>query len=117
MPKVVNRSRGTLVAAGLVRAAGFRARLRGLIGSRPREGLALLIAPCRAVHTWFMNRPIDVLFLDGDGRVVRLVEGMRPFRFGPFVPRARAVIEVEAGQAAASGTRPGDVLEIVGDGE
>lgn len=45
------------------------ARARGLLFGG-EEGRALLLAPCRDVHTVGMSRRIDVAFLDGSGTVL-----------------------------------------------
>ena len=79
-------------------AEGFLARARGLIGRPPPPpGEGLLIPRCNAIHTFFMSYPIDATFLDGDGRVVKTVRNIRPWR--PFVwggLRARQVLETAA---------------------
>jgi uncharacterized protein len=73
-------------------AKGFRARLLGLAF---RRGAAdpLLIPRCRSVHTFGMRFPIDVVFLDGDGCVLRVVERVPPRRI-VSCRGARAVVEV-----------------------
>lgn len=109
---LVNRTRETILAEEVIKAETLGTRLRGLIGTQLRENAALVISPCLAIHTWFMRHAIDILFLDGEGRVVHLVEGMRPYRISPLVFRATMVVETPAGRVAASGTRLGDRLEI-----
>ena len=79
-------------------AEGFLARACGLIGQPPPPpGEGLLIPHCNAIHTFFMSYPIDATFLDGEGRVVKTVRNVRPWR--PFVWggfRARQVLETAA---------------------
>lgn len=88
-------------------------RLRGLLARPPlRPGEALLIRPCNGVHTCGMGYPIDVVFLDRDGRVVRVVVALRPWRFVPWVRGARAAIELPAGAAAACGLLRGDRVDV-----
>ena len=74
------------------------ARIRGLIGRRGLPaGEGLLIERCNAIHTFFMRFPIDATFYDREGRVVRIVRGIRPWR--PFVWggwRAVKVLETAA---------------------
>ena len=43
-----------------------------------------MIEPCRMVYTLRMAFPIDVLHLDGEGRVVRVVANLPVWRFGPL---------------------------------
>ncbi len=57
-------------------------RMRGLIGRNPPPpGEGLLIPRCNAIHTLFMRYPIDAVFFDRSGRVVKTVRGIRPWRF------------------------------------
>lgn len=99
---------GKVVATAVRRADSFCLRLQGLMFRRllhPGEGL--LIQPCKAVHTHFMRFPLDVVFLDGDNRVVHVIRGMAPWGQSPYVKEAAAVLELAAGTAA---TAPGDLL-------
>lgn len=89
---------------------GFLGRFRGLIGrERPAAGEALLIEPCRQVHTLFMRYPIDVVHLSRDGEVLA-VETLKPWRLGRWVLRSARVLELRAGEAErlglALGVRP-----------
>ena len=80
------------------------ARLRGLLG-RPPDTPPLLLAPARSVHTCGMRRPIDVVFLDADLRVVKVVTHLMPWR-AARAARATAVLELPAGTATmAEGDR------------
>ena len=82
-------------------AERFTERLRGLIGRNGLErGKGMLIVRCNCIHTFFMRFPIDATFLDGQGRVVKTVKGVRPWR--PWIWggwRARSVLETAAGPA------------------
>ena len=70
-------------------------RARGLIGRPPPEpGTVMGFRRCNAIHTFFMGYPIDATFLDRDGRPVRTVRDIPPWRplvWGGF--RARSVLE------------------------
>lgn len=106
-----NVTRDTMLAsrAGCARTA--RERTRGLIGrERLDPGEGLVIARCRQVHTFWMRFPIDVLFVDGRGAVVRTCRNLRPRRVSPVSWRARCAIELPAGTVEQSGTAPGDFI-------
>ena len=98
------------VLASADTAATRRERRKGLLGRDGLEG-AMVIAPCRWVHTIGMRFPIDVAFLDADGLVIRTVQ-MPRHRLGMPVVRARSVIEAEAGAFARWGVHVGDVIEL-----
>ena len=85
-------------------------RMRGLLGRDGLEpGSGMLIDAAPSVHMFFMRFPIDVVFLDRDRKVVRVVERLRPWRVAG-ARRAAAALELPAGAAAAAGVEIGDVL-------
>jgi uncharacterized membrane protein (UPF0127 family) len=107
----LNRVEGGVVCERCTVAATPFARMRGLLGrSELPPGEGMLLRPAGSVHTAFMRFPIDVVFLDGERRVVRIVPALRPWRFAS-ARRADAVLELGAGECARVGLREGDVLE------
>lgn len=112
--RVVNMSRGTVLADRVQVADTWAGRLRGLLG-RPAlaPGEGLLITPCRAVHTFGMRYPIDVVYVSRDGHVVLVDYRMQPSRRGPWVRAAAWVLELPAGSARATGVAAGDRLALV----
>ena len=50
-------------------------RLAGLLGSR-HDKAPLVLAPCNDVHTFGMDRPIDIAFVKADGLVVEPLRGV-----------------------------------------
>jgi uncharacterized membrane protein (UPF0127 family) len=103
------------VLASLEVAGGRRARSRGLLGRDGIDG-AILLRPCRSVHTFGMRFGLDVAYCDAEMRVIRVVHMPRG-RVGLPVPRARCAIEAEEGSFARWNLLPGDQLEIKGDGD
>ncbi|MBA0051324.1 DUF192 domain-containing protein [Streptomyces sp. AJS327] len=91
-------------------AASYRARTRGLLGRDGIEG-ALLLTPAGSVHTFRMRFAIDVAYLDRAGRVLA-VRTMRPGRLGLPRPRARRVLEAEAGAMGGWGLRAGGRVRL-----
>jgi hypothetical protein len=87
-------------------------RNRGLLGRAGlAPGTALVIAPSNAVHTFAMRFPIDLVFANREGVVVKTKAA---------VPRSRiaialggfAVIELAAGAIASCGVQVGDRLTV-----
>jgi uncharacterized membrane protein (UPF0127 family) len=75
-------------------ATGLGVRLSGLAGIGLEEaGLGLLIPRCRSVHTFGMRFPLDLVFLDRDGRPCSTRREVPPRRFA-FDRRASAVLEL-----------------------
>jgi uncharacterized protein len=56
------------------------ARLLGLALRRRPPDHALLLPRCRSVHTFGMRFPLDLVWLDRAGRVVRVDEAVPPWR-------------------------------------
>src|SRR5256885_12900873 len=87
-------------------------RMRGLLG---RDGLGpgegMLINPAPSVMTFFMRFPIDVVFLDRDKKIVKIVPALRPWRVASAA-KAVAALELPAGSADMTGLRPGLALVI-----
>jgi len=93
-------------------AATRRARRRGLIGRDDLEG-AIVLRPCRQVHTFGMRFPIDVAFCDRTGTVLNL-STLAPRRVSRTVWRSAFAIEARAGSFERWKLCPGDVVEIKG---
>jgi hypothetical protein len=57
-----------------------------------------------------MRFPIDVAFLDREGKVVRMFVSVPPFRILLGGPRARMALELPPGALNRASTEPGDQL-------
>jgi hypothetical protein len=87
-----------------------RGRVRGLRGRDDFEG-ALMLRPCRQVHTFGMRFPLDVAFCDRSGVVLR-VATLPAWRVSRPVWKAGFVVEARAGAFDRWRLAPGDQLEI-----
>jgi uncharacterized membrane protein (UPF0127 family) len=85
-------------------------RRRGLLGRDDIEG-ALLLPRARQVHTVGMRFPLDVIWCDRAGIVLRTAT-LVPNRISPIVWRSATVVEAAAGAVAAWEVRPGDRLAV-----
>jgi uncharacterized membrane protein (UPF0127 family) len=87
-------------------------RMKGLLGRRELEdGHGLLLEDCSGIHTWFMQFPIDVVFLDRDLRVQKVVPDLWPWR-AARAWGATHCLELAAGVAARRGLAVGDTLQV-----
>ena len=85
----------------LAEARSRAARMKGLakLDEMPQR-LALHIPRCRSVHTFTMRFPLDLIWLAGDGEVVRVDRAVPPRRL-KFCFRGRSVVEANAGAGDA----------------
>ncbi|WP_065188330.1 DUF192 domain-containing protein [Shewanella woodyi] len=92
----------------------FWQRLRGLIG-RPQltadEGLFL--PRCAAIHMLGMRLPLDIVFLDKELRVQRIVDGLKPGRFARC-SQSYHTLELGSGAAQRLKLEIGQQLKIKG---
>jgi len=111
--KLVNKTRNVVLAQDARLADNRLSRLRGLIGRAPLQaGQGLIILPSQGIHTFFMSYPIDAIYVDSQGRVIRALEDLRPYRFAPINLRTKYVAELPAGTLKRTGTKVGDMIEI-----
>lgn len=103
---------GVEVASALELADTPLTRMRGLLGrSGLHQGEGMRFEPGGAIHTMFMRFTIDVIFLDRDDRVLKLVHSLRPWRFAG-AGGTRAVVELPAGTLEQLEIHPGDVVTV-----
>lgn len=85
---------------------GVRRRMRGLIGKEevpPGGGMAFR---SKQIHTFGMRVPVDAVHVSRSGTILR-VSTLQPGSLGPFVPRARWILELGAGEARRRGLAEG----------
>src|SRR3954447_22768317 len=107
----LTRVDGSVVCERVTLADSPVTRMRGLLGRDGLEqGEGLLLRPTFSIHTFFMRFPIDAVFLDRSGSVVDVVGRLKPWRAATRL-RARAVLELAAGEAERLGLHFGERLE------
>lgn len=107
-----NRTRAREVAKRVELADTSHSRAKGLLGRTSlAEDEGMWIVPCSMVHTFFMKFAIDVVFLDRGNKVLRVCEGLEPWRVSPWVLRGHSVLEL-AGSSLKGTLRKGDALEF-----
>jgi len=110
--RILNQTRGNVVCEDAAVAAGMLSRMRGLLGrAELAPGAGMLFRGEPSIHSAFMRFDFDAIFLDGDLRVVKLAERVRPWR-ALGATRARNVLEIAAGEIARLGVQVGDQLAV-----
>ena len=114
-----NLTRVTELAGRVELADSFGARFRGLMGRASlAPGAGIWLTGTSNIHMFFMRFPIDAIFLgrpaaDGTRSVVAVHANLRPWTSIVWYARgADGCLELPAGTAAVTGTRPGDVMML-----
>lgn len=108
--RLIETESGEVVIEHLEIADSIWSRFRGwmLRRSMPPSS-AILIRPCKSIHTMWMRMTIDVTFLSKDNTVLGTRKSVRPWRIA-FAPRGTSgVLETPAGQTEFP---RGTVLEV-----
>ncbi len=112
MSQVLNKTKDTVVVEEVTLATSMWARFWGLMGKKNLPaGHGLLIDPCSSIHMFFMRFPLDVVFLDKDGRVTKVVKEIKPWRMA-LGGGGKKALEIAPGTASAANVEPGDELTV-----
>ena len=104
-------SNSKILGQDVVIANTWQMRTKGLIGrAKLNSGKGLLIPNCKAIHTWFMKFPIDVVFLDKNYRVIKTVSGLKPFRLLFGGRRVQHTLELPSDTINSAQVRIGDIV-------
>lgn len=111
--ELINLRKKYVIASQVEIADNFFSRLVGLLGrDKFPEKHAIVLKPCRSIHTYFLRFPIDVVFLNGQGEVIHLISNMQTHSFSPVIKKAQKVVELPAG-TVKNRINLGDTLIIV----
>lgn len=95
-------------------ADGFFDRLAGLMFQKKLpQGTGLLLAPCNSVHMCFMRFAIDVIYIDKDFIILKVVKNLRPWVGVSMCGKAWATLEMSAGEAERCGLKVGKTLHFL----
>lgn len=112
LKRVRNLTKSTVPVYTLRMANTFWSRLKGLLGTNSLPaGQGLLITPCNSIHMFGMRYAIDVAFLDGDLRVLKISHSLPPGTTASCRGSAHA-LELPAGTLLNTCTTVGDRLII-----
>ena len=75
----------------VVVAKKFKDKLIGLMGKK-NINYGLLIENCKSIHTFFMKENIDVLLLDKNKRIIKIVRNVCPNKILIFKNKKRTNI-------------------------
>lgn len=108
-----NQTRNSIIASSVDQANTILSRMKGLLCRKGiDQNYGLWITPGNSIHTFFMNFPIDVVFLSKSNQVVKLLQDYPPYRLSKIIWNARSVLELAPGAIQKSGTKVGDQVEF-----
>ncbi len=111
--RLINETRGTIIADRIRRTENFWQRLIGLLFSnRLNPGEGLWIEPCNGIHTIGMRFPIDVVMLDRRGDVIDILRDVPPFRIIRSKQGWMGTVEVYPGDLSSDVVQIGDRLRL-----
>ena len=110
--QLVNQTKNIILAEEVLLADNFLSRLKGLLGEKVLEkNRALIIQPCNAVHTFFMRFPIDIIFLNKDYKIIKIISCLKPFGFSGICWGAHLVAEFPSNTLNPNNSTIGDTLQ------
>ncbi|MHB1457902.1 MAG: DUF192 domain-containing protein [Armatimonadota bacterium] len=93
--KILIKRNGIIIADRIERAGSLMSQLKGLIGRRKFEnGSAMIFPGCKQIHTFFMQFPIDILFVDKNRKVIKIIEKFQPGKISAYIGDSADVIEL-----------------------
>lgn len=96
----------------------WKSRALGLLGTEKLDkNRALLIDPCKSVHTFGMRYSIDIVCLDEAYKVLQIEHSVKPNVFVSPNKKTWAIIELAGGRVKDLSIKVGDSLEFVEDEE
>lgn len=111
--KAVIINKNITISQNVIEASNLINRAIGLMfRSHLEPNNSLLINPCNSIHTCFMKFPIDVIFIDNKNKIIKIIRGMKPWRFSSIHFKSKKVLELNSGTIGA-GVEVGDILEFV----
>ncbi len=112
--KACHRRSGKGIANRVEIAMTFTKRLIGLMGrSTMADEQGLYFPGCGSIHTFGMKLSIDVLFLDKDMRITKMISSLKPNR-AAFAPLStRHTLELACGTLRKHELCVGDEIALI----
>jgi len=89
---------GEVLCHKMIMATNILSRMKGLMFSESLPDCdGFLIAPCNSIHTFFMRYPLDIIFLDQNFNIVKVLYDLSPWRMTWIYFKSYQVLEMKAG--------------------
>ena len=88
-------------------------RMIGLMFKKEMNGFdGLLIKPCNSIHTFFCRYNLDILFIDKNMKIIKIIRNLKPWRMTWIYFKASQVLELNGG-TLSNDIIEGDTLEVI----
>jgi uncharacterized protein len=104
----------TFEQTNLIVAKNLKSRLLGLLVYKQMPPDTLMCFPyTQSIHTFFMKFPIDVIFINAEFKVTKIISHLSPGRLGcNFALQVRHVIEAPCGWVSQKKIKVGDQFYV-----
>ena len=102
---------GSKTGISISKADTFLSKFLGLMG-KTNVATWLYIEHCSSIHTFFMKVPIDAIFMDRSGRVVKVIPNLKPWKVVLPVPDAWGTLELASGSASQLNLKLNDMITL-----
>tara|TARA_Y100000591_G_C21633038_1_gene593811 strand:+ start:74 stop:418 length:345 start_codon:yes stop_codon:yes gene_type:complete len=101
------------IAKEAIEAKSSLQKMKGLMFSKGMDGFdAMLFKRCNSIHTFFMNYPLDILFINREMKIVKIIRNLKPWRMTRLYFSAYQALELKGGTLDER-VQEGDVLEVI----
>lgn len=87
-------------------------RMIGMLQDSAPYKLGMYLTPCTSIHTFFMKEAIDVIFINHQYEIIKIIKNMPPWRLSLIYFNACGVIELPS-QSISTNLNIGDLVEFV----
>jgi len=81
-----------MIEPQIIYADTFLKRLKGLI--KANQGSILILPNCRTIHTFSMQNPIQIYFLNTQGKILKKITNLPPKRIAIGPKHTHTIIEI-----------------------
>lgn len=97
--RIIHKSTDTELGKNIIEAVSFWQRLRGYMfySAPPTNFDGLFFRNCNVVHNSFVRFALDVIFIDKNNSVLKVIRDFRPWQLSSIYFKAAHAIEFPAG--------------------
>jgi len=110
---ILKNQMGEIICERMIKAYNILARMKGLMFTEKLPNCdGFLITPCNSIHTFFMLYNLDIVFLDAEFKVIKVIYDLAAWRMTGIYFSSHQVLEMKAG-TLKKGIKVGDQFEAI----